>query len=120
MCIRDSSERAAFELARSLDKTAACAATVLGFPRMLGASHALAGYESPAQMTDAFASSERFQVLAFFDLIAGPTGSSRALEALRSNDLETYATMRAAPGDAARVAGAMRDAAAAFRRLSSQ
>ena len=87
---------------------------------MLGASHALVGYESSAQMADAFASSERFQVLAFFDLLAGSAGDSRELDALRRNDLETYATLRAAPGDAARLTGAMRDAAAGFRRLSSQ
>lgn len=113
------SEWAAFDLARSLDKMAACAATALGFAGTLGASCAAAGYQSPAQMADAFASSERFQLLARFDLLAGADGDSRQVAALRSNDVETYATLAAGPGQAARLAGALRAAAQAFQRLNA-
>lgn len=112
-------EWAALELARSLDRTAAYAATGLGFARILGASHAAAGYQSAAEMFDAFASSERFQVLARFDLLAGPEGGSRQIDALRSEDLETYATLAAGPAEAARLAGTLRAAAQAFERLSA-
>ena len=91
------SEWAAFELARSLDKPAACEATELGFPGFLGASYVLVGHASAAQMFDAFASSERFQVLAFFDLLAGRGAGSRQAEALRQHDLEAFAVLHAGP-----------------------
>lgn len=111
-------EWAAFDLARSLDNIAACEAAGLGFAAILGASHTAAGYQSAAQMLDAFASSERFQVLARFDLLAGPDGGSRQVDALRVGDLETYATLTAGPDQAARLAATLRLAVAAFHRLS--
>ncbi len=37
----------------------------------MGFNHALTGFESPGQMFDAFAASERYQVLALFDFIGG-------------------------------------------------
>jgi hypothetical protein len=112
-------EWAAFDLARYLDYTAACEATALGFATILGASHAAAGYQSAAQMVDAFASSERFQVLARFDLLAGPDGGSRQADALRNDDLERYATVAAGPAEAARLAAMLRAAVQAFARLSA-
>lgn len=112
-------EWGALSLARTLDDAAACEATALGFAGMLGANFADAGYRSAAQMLDAFASSERFQVLARFDLLAGPGGDSRQVAALRSQDLARYAGLAAAPNDAARLAGALAAAADAFRRLSA-
>ncbi len=112
-------EWAAFALARSLDDAAACEAAALGFAAILGASHAAAGYQSAGQMLDAFASSERFQVLARFDLLAGPDGGSRQADALRAGDLATYATLAAGPGQAARLAATLRSAVDAFQRLSA-
>ncbi len=112
-------EWAAFDLARSLDNTAACEAAALGFAAILGASHAAAGYQSAGQMLDAFASSERFQVLARFDLLAGPDGGSRQVDALRAGDLATYATLAAGPGQAARLAATLCSAVEAFQRLST-
>ena len=111
-------EWAAFELARSLDKPAACEATALGFPRLLGASYALVGYASAAQMFDAFASSERFQVLAFFDLLAGQGASSREAEALRRRDTDAFAALHVGSGDVARYAITLREAVAAFQRFN--
>lgn len=112
-------EWAALSLGRTLDDAAACEATALGFAGMLGANFADAGYRSAAQMLDAFASSERFQVLARFDLLAGPEGDSRPIAALRSQDLARYAGLATTPNDAARLAGALAAAADAFRRLSA-
>lgn len=111
-------EWAAFQLARSLDREAACSATALGFPRLLGACHTLAGYESAAQMFDAFASSERYQVLALFDVMAGAGGNSRQAQALRRGAVESFAVLHAGAGDAARFATALRRAAASYRQLS--
>jgi hypothetical protein len=68
--------------------------------------------QATSRQVDFFASSERYQVLARFDLLAGSDGRSRQIEALRHRDLETYATLAASPGDAARLAGVLRAAAA--------
>ncbi len=48
-----------------------------------------------------------------------PDGGSRQVDALRAGDLETYATLAAGPGQAARLAGALRAAAQAFQRLNA-
>jgi hypothetical protein len=111
------SEWAAFELARSLDKPAACEATALGFAGLPGAIYAQAGYASAAQMLDAFASSERFQVVAFFDLLAGRGAGSRQAEALRRRDLAAFAALHVGPAAAPRYAVTLGEAVAAFRQL---
>ncbi len=114
------SEWAAFELARSLDKTAACEVTALGFVELSGATYALTGYASASQMLDAFASSERFQVLAFFDLLAAPRGGSRQAASLRQRDVEAFAALHVGASAAPRYALTLREAVAAFRRLRSE
>lgn len=111
------SEWAAFRLALALDRAAALDAAMLGFPRLMGFSHADAGYDSAKAMLDAFASSERFQALACFDFIAGPTASSRRLQALQSGDLEGFAAQHYGPAAAARHASVLRQLAAAFERF---
>ncbi|MCX6033134.1 MAG: N-acetylmuramidase domain-containing protein [Chloroflexi bacterium] len=111
------SQWTALRLAAALDRDAALAATALGFPRLIGSDHAAAGYASAQAMFDAFASSERFQVLACFDLIAGPTADSRRLEALCAGDLETFAALHYGPQNAARYATILRDFAAVYTEL---
>lgn len=70
------SEWAALSLALALDREAALQATAMGFPRLLGRDHASVGYASAQALFDAFASSERFQILALFDQLAGPYAES--------------------------------------------
>jgi hypothetical protein len=69
-------------------------------------------------MFDAFASGERYQLLGYFDLIAGPDGNTRRVEALRRGDLETFATLHYGPGQAALYASILRQAVMAFERLN--
>lgn len=111
------SEWAAFRLALGLDRAAALDAAALGFPRMMGFSHAAAGYDSAKAMLDAFASGERFQALAYFDFIAGPTADSRRLQALQAGDLDAFAALHYGPAEAARHATVLRQFSAAFARL---
>ncbi len=108
---------AAFERAAALDEEAAGAALSMGIPRLLGATHALVGYASPETMREAFQSSEGAQVVALFDLIAGPGGESRRLAALRAQAWEAFATLHAGAERAGRVAAALRRADSLFHDL---
>ncbi|MBX7235488.1 MAG: N-acetylmuramidase domain-containing protein [Caldilineales bacterium] len=111
------SEWAAFRRAVSLDQAAALDATALGFPRLMGLTHAAAGYDSAKAMLDAFASHERFQALAWFDFIAGPAADSRRLQALRQGDLDVFAALHYGPAGAPRPAALLRQMVAAFERV---
>lgn len=110
-------EWAAFRLALGFDRTAALEATGMGFPGLMGFNHDAIGYESAKAMLDAFASNERFQALAYFDFIAGPTADSRRLQALRAGDLESFAALHYGPRNAARYATTLREYLAAFVQL---
>ena len=75
--------------------------TGMGLAQMMGFSYALIGYESVDQMFDAFSSSERYQVYAVFDAIAGPAADPRQLEALGNKDFDTFAALHYGTGQAA-------------------
>lgn len=107
----------ALAVARDLDEPAAYAATALGMPQLMGFNHALAGYASASAMFHTFVASTRAQVLACFDLIAGPGQASRAVRALQSGDLDSAAALMAGPTQAGRVALALHQAAQTFRQL---
>ncbi len=113
-------EWAAFEIARCLDETAAYAATAMGMPQLMGFNHALAGYASASAMFHAFVASTRAQILACFDLIAGPGQIAPAVPALRRGDLDSAAALVAGPTAAARLALALRRAAATFAESSPE
>lgn len=101
-------EWAALTTALALDEAAAFAATAMGLPRIMGFNHALAGYGTAAEMFHAFAASTRAQVVACFDLLAGPDRQSRPVQALQAGDLESFAALTAGPSAAAPVALALR------------
>jgi len=107
----------AFELARGLDDTAAKLSLAMGAPQIMGFNHAAIGYPSVGGMFDAFSRDECYQMLGFFDLIAGPGATSRTLSALRSLDLATFAGLYYGPDQVARQAGRLQSAFAAFQRL---
>jgi len=69
-------------------------------------------------MYDAFSSSERYQLLAFFDLIAGPMMDSLRLQALQEQNLETFAALNFGAQNAARYATTLRSALDAFAKLT--
>ena len=112
-----SREWGAFEQATALDREAALLSTAMGLAQIMGFNHALAGYESAGQMLDAFAASERYQVLALFDFIGGPRGDSRAMNALRRGDADAFAALYNGSAQSARVAALLHAALDAYRKL---
>jgi hypothetical protein len=112
-----SNEWGAFEQASALDREAAQRSAALGPAQIMGFNHALAGFESTGQMFDAFAASERYQVLALFDFIGGPRGDSRAMNALRRGDADAFAALYNGSAQAVRAAALLHAALDAYRRL---
>ena len=112
-----SNEWGALEQASALDREAAQRSAALGPAQIMGFNHALAGFESTGQMFDAFAASERYQVLALFDFIGGPRGDSRAMNALRRGDADAFAALYNGSAQAARAAALLHAALDAYRRL---
>ncbi len=110
------SEWSAFTLARCLDEPAAFAATAMGMPQIMGFNHTLAGYASAPAMFHAFVASTRAQILACFDLVAGPGQTSPALHALRRGDLDNAAALLAGPTAATRLALALPRAVEIFQQ----
>jgi hypothetical protein len=68
-------------------------------------------------MYNALASSERLQLVAMFDLIAGPNAASRQVEALRNQDFETFAALHQGSAESAKYSAILRQAVVAFNRL---
>ncbi len=104
-----------FEVAHSLDNSAAKLSLVMGATQIPGCVYATLGYVSVAEMFDAFASSELCQLVGLFDLIAGPNATSRQIVALQMKDFDTFATLHYSPNQAFKYAGILRDMAEAFR-----
>jgi hypothetical protein len=84
---------------------------------MMGFTFATIGYESAGQMFDAFSSSERYQIFAVFDLIAGPDANTRRLTALRRNDLGSFAALQVGNNQAAKYSSLLHALYKAFRKL---
>ncbi len=109
-----------FDFACTLDETAAKLSTGLGLAQMMGLNYAAIGYESVGQMFDALASSERYQILAVFDLIAGPSAHSRQLEALQDQDLLAFAALHYGNRQAARYGSVVHSLFQAFQELNPE
>jgi hypothetical protein len=107
-----------FDFACTLDETAAKLSVGQGLAQMMGFNYASIGYESVGHMFDALSSSERYQVLAIFDLIAGPSASSRQLEALQDQDLLAFAGLHYGSRRAARVGSRIHRLFQAFQALN--
>jgi hypothetical protein len=108
----------AFECARRLDDTAAKLSLAMGGPGIMGLSYAAIGHMSVDQMFIDFSAGEGDQLVAFFDLLAGPAGGSRKLAALRKGDLDLFAALHRSPQQVARYDCELRSALEAFRRLA--
>ncbi|MEJ2735421.1 MAG: N-acetylmuramidase domain-containing protein, partial [Anaerolineae bacterium] len=107
-----------FDFACTLDETAAKLSVGQGLAQMMGFNYASIGYESVGHMFDALSSGERYQVLAIFDLIAGPSASSRQLEALQDQDLLAFAGLHYGSRRAARVGSRIHRLFQAFQALN--
>jgi hypothetical protein len=90
-------EYLAFALAARLaGREAACRASSMGGPQIMGFNHALVGYPNANEMFRHFASSERWQVCGFFDFCA----SKDLFPALRKQDWRQFASVYNGPGNA--------------------
>jgi hypothetical protein len=106
-----------FAFACTLDETAAFLSTGMGLVEMMGFTYATIGYESPGQMFDAFSSSERYQILAVFDLLAGPAADTRRLAALQRKDLGSFAALQVGHNQAAKYGSLLLGLYEAFQQL---
>jgi hypothetical protein len=89
----------------------------MGLAEMIGFNFATMGYESAGQMFDAFSSSERYQIFALFDLIAGPDADTRRLAALQRKDLDAFATLHYGNNQAAKYSSILLGLYQAFQDL---
>jgi len=113
------SEQGAFALARSLDEDAAKLSISMGLSEILGCNYAAIGYNNVSDMYNALASTERLQLIAIFDLIAGPNAVSRRVDALRNKDIDTFAALHKSGGEAAKYGAMLRQAVATFNELKA-
>ena len=89
----------------------------MGAPRILGFLHPEIGYASVDQMFRDFSAGEGAQLTGFFDLIRGPTGRSRRMEALRRGDFYTFAVLHNGTDQATAYGAMYAGAFEAYQRL---
>jgi N-acetylmuramidase len=91
------SEYEVFKLATRLaGRENACLSASFGGPQILGSNHAVIGYGSAAALFEAFAKSERWQVLGFFDFVQ----AKELLGALAAEDWLAFARVYNGEGNA--------------------
>jgi hypothetical protein len=108
-----------FNFARTLNDTAAKNSISMGAPQIMGFNFSIIGYESVQQMFDAFAASERAQIVGFFDFVQGPAPNSRRILALQQQDFNTFASLYNGPGQAAKYGGLIKTTFDAFNQMKA-
>ena len=89
------SEWAAFNLASTIDAMAAKKSISMGLTQIMGFNNRAIGYASPDAMFAAFAASEKFQLLGFFNFVKN---DSRQISALQNRDYVSFAKIYNGPG----------------------
>ncbi len=111
-------EWTAFSFARVYcSDTAAKLSISMGAPQIMGFNHARLAYADVEAMYDAFENDERSQILGFFDFVRT---DARLLDAMRSDELLTFATYYNGSAVAETYANLMRDALGTLRSLLPQ
>ncbi len=106
-----------FEFARSLDDTAAKLSISMGGAQIMGFNYAALGYDSVQQMFDAFSTSERAQIIGFFNFVRGRTAESKRIAALQALDFVAFAQLYNGAGQAAQYGAAIQSAYDTYYRL---
>ena len=106
-----------FDFACTLDDTAARLSISMGGPQIMGFNYAALGYASVQQMFDAFAASERNQVVGFFDFVR--SRGEEAIQKLQGSDFVGFARFYNGSGQAEYYGSLIRRAYEAYRRLRS-
>jgi hypothetical protein len=107
----------AFSFARTLSDTSAKLSISMGGPQIMGFNYSTVGYESVNQMFEAFAASERDQVIGFFDFVQGPSSNSRRILALQAQDFNAFASLYNGPGQASKYGSIIRSVFDTFHKL---
>ncbi len=89
------SEWAAFNLASTIDATAAKKSISMGLTQILGSNYRAIGYVSPDAMFAAFSADEKFQLLGFFNFVKN---DQRQITALQNRDYVGFARIYNGPG----------------------
>ena len=113
------SEWDVFNFARTLDETAAKMSISMGAPQIMGFNSSIIGYSSADDMFAAFSTSERDQIIGFFDFIVGVLPGAGAVLALQKLDYKAFATTYNGTGQADYYAGLVKTANDAFTILKS-
>lgn len=111
------SEWEVFNFARTLDETAAKMSISMGAPQIMGFNYSIIGYSTVHDMFTAFSTSERDQVIGFFDFIQGVLPGGGAIQALQKLDYKGFATSYNGSGQADYYANLMKTANDAFTAL---
>lgn len=105
-----------FEFARTLNDRAAKMSISMGAPQVMGFNHATCAYATVEAMFDAFAASERAQVVGFFDFC---NASPRRLTAMQTQDFETFAKYYNGTGQAKKYGMLIKTTFDAFRAMQA-
>ncbi|MEP7288721.1 MAG: N-acetylmuramidase domain-containing protein [Chloroflexota bacterium] len=95
-----SSEWQALTIARALDDTAALSSISMGAPQIMGFNFQRLGYDKVQTMFYQFTRSANVQLLAMFDFVRGTNTNSAAIQALRTGDYLTFASIYNGPANA--------------------
>jgi hypothetical protein len=106
-----------FDFARTLDDTAARLSISMGGPQIMGFNYAAVGHASVQGMFDAFAASERNQVVGFFDFVR--SRGQAAIQALQSLDFNGFARFYNGSGQAEYYGSLIRQTYGAYCRLKA-
>ena len=102
-----STEHQAFALAQRLGGLEmACLSTSFGGPQIMGFNHGLIGFTSAAEMFQAFARAERWQVCGFLDFCA----AKGIVDTLKAQDWLAFANVYNGPGNASAYAAKIAEA----------
>src|SRR5262249_60497107 len=100
-----------------LNETLAKLSISMGGPQILGSNFADAGFESAAQMFDAFATGEKRQIISFFDFLQGVGTHPPKILALQNRDFVRFAELYNGPGNSAEYSSRLSTAFDAYERL---
>ncbi len=112
-------EWAVFEFARTLNDGAAKNSISMGAPQIMGFNFAVCGYGSAGEIFDAFAASERNQIVGFFDFVRGPANDLRRVAALQAQDFNTFASFYNGKGQAAKYGSLIKSTFDAFNQMKA-
>ena len=106
-----------FNFARALDETAAMMSISMGAPQIVGFNYSVIGYAAVQDMFNAFARSDRDQVMGFFDFVQGVLPGGGAVKILQTKNFTQFATIYNGGGQASYYGSLIVNGYTAFKTL---